>query len=83
MYKQKSAGPQHNNADSALIFWIAKISVGLAAFSLVGIIGGLENAKSDSHTDDTEGIPQSTVENQVAHIPDPFKTKGKHIFLLT
>jgi hypothetical protein len=56
--------------------------VGLAAFSLIGIIGGLENAESDSHTDDTEGIPQSAVENQVVHIPDPFKTKGKHIFLL-
>jgi hypothetical protein len=56
--------------------------VGLAAFSLIRIIGGLEYAESDSHTDDTEGIPQSAVENQVAHIPDPFKTKGKHIFLL-
>jgi hypothetical protein len=61
---------------------MAIISVGLAAFSLIGIIGGLEDAESDCNTDDTEGIPQAAVENQVAHIPDPFKTKGKHLFLL-
>jgi hypothetical protein len=54
---------------------MAKISVGLAAFALIGIIGGLQYAKGDAHSDDTEGIPEPAVEYQVAHIPDPFKAK--------
>jgi len=46
---------------------------------LLGCInGGLDDAVGHTNTQNGQCIPETTHKNRMAHIPDPFKIKGKH-----
>ena len=51
----------------------------MTAISFHGIDYGLDDAVGHSHTDNGQGIPQTAVEDQVAHIPNPFEIEWKHV----
>ena len=54
----------------------------VAALILESIVNGFNDAKGHSGTDDIQGIPQPPHKYHMVHIPDLFKTKGKHYILL-
>lgn len=49
--------------------------VAAASFALHGIDHGFDDTKSHPHPNNAERIPEAAVKHQVAHIPNPFKTK--------
>ena len=52
----------------------------IVVFPFYRIAGRLNDAIGHADTDDGQGIMQTAVEHHVRHIPNPFKTKWKHIF---
>jgi hypothetical protein len=42
------------------------------------INGRFDNTVGHTNAQDGESVPETTHENHMAHIPDPFKTKWKH-----
>jgi hypothetical protein len=51
----------------------------VAALALRRVPNGLDDAVGYAHAHDTQGVPQTSVENHMTGVPDPFKTERQHI----